>query len=104
MPRPKGIPKTGGRKKGSINKLPTIRACVEAAFHNIGGQEWLEDVARKHPVEFLRVAAKFVPQAIEAKVEHTHTMLVARSYVGMEIENPPEPLALGEGNGEAKEH
>ena len=66
MPRPKGLPKTGGRQKGSPNKTPTFRAVLEQVFHDdLHGRDWLVAFAKQYPVEFGRMLARTLP------LEHT---------------------------------
>jgi hypothetical protein len=54
--------KTGGRKKGTPNKISgAIRQDVLAAFARVGGAKYLEKVARKQPAVFCNLLAKLLP-------------------------------------------
>jgi hypothetical protein len=58
--RPRGLPKTGGRVKNSIDrekrKLLTDRMAADLmyCYETLGGREWLLTFARDQPAEFLR--------------------------------------------------
>ena len=69
MPREKGTPKTGGRQKGTPNKLTAdIKGAIEGALSAVGGQRYLEGVARKHPQVFCALLAKLIPKDLNASV------------------------------------
>jgi molybdopterin biosynthesis enzyme len=54
--------KTGGRKKGTPNKITTdIRAMISAALEKVGGEKYLVSVAKKDPKAFLTLVAKVIP-------------------------------------------
>ncbi len=58
----KGIEKTGGRTKGTPNKLTaTFREAVLLAYDNVGGHEAFTAWARENPTEFYRIAARLIP-------------------------------------------
>ena len=69
MPRPKGTPKTGGRKKGTPNRHPPELKAAVSAFV---ASEWerlprlLQEVT---PAERLQFFAKVLPFAIAKKTE-----------------------------------
>ena len=59
--------KTGGRQKGSLNKITsTVRANVIAVFDEIGGQEAMADWARDNRTEFYRLFGRMAPSDPEA--------------------------------------
>lgn len=64
--RPKGYPHSGGRQKGTPNKLPTVRAVFERVFHSLqeDPQFNLKEFAKANPVEFHRLAGKLIPQDV----------------------------------------
>jgi len=65
MPRPKGLPKTGGRKKGVQNKITgDLRAMIAGALDAAGGQEYLTRQARLNPQAFLALVGKTLPRDI----------------------------------------
>ena len=66
MSRPKGIPKTGGRQKGTPNKTTTllkdaILKAAERAGDNEGLTGYLERQARENPGPFLSLLGKVLP-------------------------------------------
>jgi hypothetical protein len=66
--------KTGGRVKGSKNtfsKSVELRAMVEGALSEVGGQDYLIEQAREEPRAFLALIAKLLPTKVEGEVEHT---------------------------------
>lgn len=55
--------KTGGRLKGTPNKLTAnLKAAIEGALDAVGGQRYLERVARKRPQVFCALLAKLIPK------------------------------------------
>lgn len=63
--------KTGGRKKGTPNKLSiSVKENVIAVFHEIGGIETMTDWARGNPTQFYALYCKLLPT--EAAVTVTH--------------------------------
>ncbi len=55
--------KTGGRRKGTPNRLTVdIKAAIEGALNAVGGQRYLEGIARKHPQVFCALLAKLIPK------------------------------------------
>ena len=62
--------KTGGRKKGTPNKLSsTVRDNVVAVFDGLGGTSHMLEWARTNPSEFYRLYGKMLPQGIELAAE-----------------------------------
>jgi hypothetical protein len=63
--------KTGGRKKGTPNKLSaTVKENVIAVFDELGGKEHMKRWAAENPNQFYNIYAKLLPTEIEADVEH----------------------------------
>ena len=61
----KGQPKTGGRKKGTPNKLTAdVKAMVLEALHNKGGVEYLERQAEANPTAFMTLVGKVLPLTV----------------------------------------
>lgn len=58
--RPQGLPKTGGRKKGSLDRqaraliTERIAGDILATYQNLGGQEFLLEWAKANQTEFIR--------------------------------------------------
>lgn len=57
--------KTGGRQKGTPNKLTkTIREALLESFENVGGVQYLERIARIEPVAYMTLLGKVLPTQI----------------------------------------
>ena len=68
--RPKGQPRTGGRKAGTPNKLTrTIKEAIEAAFDEVGGPKYLARMANEQPAAFMTLLGKVLPTQVDAKVD-----------------------------------
>lgn len=64
--RPKGLPKTGGRKKGTPNKTTALlKDAILHAAENAGGESgltgYLESQARDNPTAFMTLLGKVLP-------------------------------------------
>jgi hypothetical protein len=60
--KPKGLPKTGGRKKGTLNRSTVVvKEALELAFQGIGGVPALIEWAREERTEFYKLFAKLLP-------------------------------------------
>jgi hypothetical protein len=54
--------KTGGRRKGSPNKLTAdVKAMVQGALDDAGGQKYLTAQAKENPKAFLTLVGKLLP-------------------------------------------
>jgi hypothetical protein len=54
--------KTGGRKKGTPNKVTgAVKDMVLTALGNAGGVEYLEKQAKENPTAFLTLIGKVIP-------------------------------------------
>lgn len=54
--------KTGGRKKGSVNKLTrAFREAVQTVYHDIGGDKAFARWAKATPTEYYKIAARLIP-------------------------------------------
>ena len=54
--------KTGGRKKGTPNKLTgAVKDMVLQALGNAGGVDYLEKQAKENPTAFLTLIGKVIP-------------------------------------------
>ena len=80
--------KTGGRQAGTPNKLTaTVKMMVLGALDKLGGEKWLERMARKHPVAFMQMLRQVMPTQVVGDVTHRY---VAR--IPPPAENPEEWL------------
>ena len=58
----KGQPKTGGRQKGSVNKLTAdVKAMVLEALDTAGGVDYLVAQSRDNPNAFMTLVGKVLP-------------------------------------------
>jgi hypothetical protein len=52
----------GGRQKGTPNKITQdLKAALEGAFNEVGGQAYLAQVARENPQVFCTLLGKILP-------------------------------------------
>jgi hypothetical protein len=59
------VSKSKGRPKGSKNKLGLqVKAAVMAAFDQVGGVEYLANVARDNPQVFCTLLGRIIPTEI----------------------------------------
>lgn len=66
MPFKKGKPKTGGRKKGSVNKLPIeLKGAILGALQAHGGQAYLERIAISKPEVFCSLLGRVLPMTVQ---------------------------------------
>lgn len=60
--RPKGLPKTGGRKPGTPNKLTaSAREAYALTFDGIGGVPAFIEWAKENRTEFYKLHSKTIP-------------------------------------------
>ena len=60
--KPKGYPKTGGRAKGTQNKITReIKEMIVTALEEVGGVEYLKQRAVDTPGPFLTLVGKVLP-------------------------------------------
>lgn len=60
--------KTGGRKKGSQNKITKdLKAAIMGAFQKVGGEDYLVKVANENTAVFLTLLGKIVPHELTGK-------------------------------------
>lgn len=63
--RKPGTKKTGGRTKGTPNKLSsTVKNMVLAALDKAGGEKYLLEQAKSNPTAFLTLIGKVLPTEI----------------------------------------
>ena len=62
--RPKGYPKSGGRRPGTGNKAETVRNAVMMAFDAVGGQKYLVRIAKEQPAVFCTLLGKILPHEL----------------------------------------
>lgn len=72
--KPKGLPKTGGRAKGSQNKFTrTVKDTFSEVFNDLQDDPHsnLFSWGRENPTEFYKLASKLIPTEITAQVATT---------------------------------
>lgn len=76
--KPKGLPKTGGRQKGTPNKLTTsAKEAIEQAFDGIGGVEALKTWARLNQNIFYgTVWPKIIPHTVAGDKDNPIELIV----------------------------
>ena len=63
-----GSPKTGGRKKGTPNKLTAdVKGMILQALDEAGGKDYLLEQARGNPNAFLTLVGKVLPKEVTGK-------------------------------------
>ena len=69
MPRKKGEPKTGGRKKGTPNKVTaSMRDAFLEAFDIHGGVQAIAKWANTNETDFFKLCARLIPSGHELSV------------------------------------
>lgn len=62
-------PKTGGRAKGTPNKVSaTAKENIIAVFTRMGSTAGMARWAKKHPTDFYRIYARLLPTEIEGSL------------------------------------
>src|SRR5215472_10659423 len=68
--RPKGQPKTGGRVKGTPNKLSaSVKTMILGALNELGGTQYLVEQGRANPSAFLSLVGRVLPMQVDGRVE-----------------------------------
>ena len=68
MPRAKGLPKTGGREKGTPNKLTrAFREAVLTVYQNLGGDKQFLAWAKRNQTGYYKIAARMIPTEVTGK-------------------------------------
>ena len=77
MSKRKGDKKTGGRKKGTPNKVNTdIKNIVIQALNEIGGVSYLKVQRELNPVAFMGLVGKVLPLQIKNDVNLAGKMVI----------------------------
>lgn len=65
----KGRKKTGGRKKGTPNKMTTsVKEAIMKAFDEVGGEKYLVEVAKQDHRTFCSLLGRVLPKEISANI------------------------------------
>lgn len=71
--------KTGGREKGTPNKITTVfKDAVRVVYEDIGGHAAFATWARENPTEFYRIASRLIPSEVNVKADNSLTVIVDR--------------------------
>lgn len=71
----KGKPKTGGRQKGTTNKLTAdVKAMVLEALNKAGGVKYLLTQATTNPNAFLTLVGKVLPMTVAGDPDNPLTV------------------------------
>jgi len=90
--------KTGGRRIGSVNKLPaSIKEMVVGALNDVGGREYLAIQAMAQPVAFMGLLGRVLPLQIAGDPNGSPIMIITgviRDMDAIEM-NETESLQIG---------
>lgn len=66
MAKPKGAPKTGGRAKGTPNKVTQeLKDMILGALDDAGGRKYLKAQSISNPTAFLTLVGKVLPMTVQ---------------------------------------
>jgi hypothetical protein len=84
MAKAKGAPKSGGRQKGSLNKIKLeVKQAIAAAFEEAGGTAYLLSIAKEDPRTFCALLGKLVPTTVGGDPDGTPIQQVLRVLTGV---------------------
>jgi hypothetical protein len=73
-------PKTGGRQKGTPNKITqTLTEAIDTAFTQAGGADYLQKVAREDPRAFCALLGKRLPKDVNMNLRLSLAELIKQS-------------------------
>ena len=74
--RPKGTPKTGGRKKGSLNRRTfEVKQMLLSSLTEVGGTKFFIKLAREHPTVYASLLGKLIPREVVAEVNNSDALI-----------------------------
>lgn len=80
--RKPGTPKTGGRKKGTPNKLTAdVKTMVLEALDKAGGVAYLLKQSESNPTAFLTLVGKVLPMTVAGDPANPITQVIERRIV-----------------------
>ena len=84
-----GAPKTGGREKGTPNKVTKqLKELILGALDDAGGQAYLMRQAEENPTAFLTLIGKVLPTTLSGDSDNPLKVFTQVAYV---IVDPKEP-------------
>ena len=76
--RPPGQKKTGGRKKGSLNKTTAeVKQLLLDSLTEVGGTKFFVKLAREHPSVYASLIGRLIPRDVVAQVKGTDDLMNA---------------------------
>lgn len=80
--------KTGGRQKGTPNKVTKeLKETILAALDGAGGVGYLQDTAKSHPAAFLALIGKVLPMTIQGpNPDGSHTFTVQAPWLTQRVQ------------------
>lgn len=80
--RPKGQPKTGGRQKGTPNKITgDLKNMILGALSDAGGQKYLQRQAEENPNAFMQLVGKVLPMTVNGTGERGEIKIVVSTGI-----------------------
>ena len=75
--KPRGLPKSGGARKGSIHtSSKSVKDAIKTVFFDhLGGVKYLRKIAKNDETLFCSLLAKLIPQEIRTELNVNHTSL-----------------------------
>jgi hypothetical protein len=81
-----GQPKTGGRARGTPNQVTAaVKEAITAAFDEVGGKDYLVEVAKSDPKVFCALLGKLLPAEIRASLDDRSAPIQIRVVTGIEF-------------------
>ena len=89
--RPCGQKKTGGRKKGTANKITqTLKEMLMGSLDSVGGQEYFERQAEANPVAYMTIIGKLIPNELKAEIDAKTDSTLTINIMRYGNDNSPE--------------
>lgn len=91
--RPKGYPKSGGIRKGGVKtQTKAVKDAIKTVFYDrLGGEDYLEKIAKERPDLFFSLLAKLIPNEVRAEMDVRHSH---RVDLGAAMKEAEERLKL----------
>lgn len=78
--------KTGGRKKGTPNKVTgDLKSMILGALDNKGGIKYLEKQAEQNPTAFLTLVGKVLPMTVAGDPDNPVKTTITVEWAGMKL-------------------
>ncbi len=74
--RPPGQKKTGGRKKGSLNKTTAeVKQMLLGSLNQLGGEKFFVKLGKEHPAVYASLLGKLIPREVVAEVNNSDALI-----------------------------